>query len=290
MNDIGEKGGILRHGLKCLWPSEIAQQYYCEFYVHLKRLHPEIGIELAPLEVGEASHMALASQAETITLAEVEQRIRAGKTFTICEWVLEGIFQGVRIRGRPDYFAFEGKKATLVLDFKFSGAKEPFRNHEVQAQIYGLLAGSMAYSTAELCFGIVIFPPAGRGGDLREAAAAKAAMLQHLAHAGTLGKISDRCEQARKLLLASQTKKTTIESEGWKAFLYRYDEDKAARDLTWALGYWLDERGPIPVKRYPQKCFACPFNAVRLCHYALRPPDPAFMVHRSPDGRTFVSR
>jgi len=290
MNDISANAGILRHGLTYLWPSEIADQYYCEYKVHLKRLHPEVHIELPSLELGETSHTALVSQAEPVTSGEIEQSIRTGKKLVLCEWVLEGCFQGVRIRGRPDFFAFEGKKATLLLDFKFSGAKKPFLNHEVQAGVYALLAGNTAFSTEELCFGIVMFPPAGFGGSLRDAAATKVAMLQFLNKDGTLHKISERCEQARKALLTDRTKKTTIEAEGWKAFLFRYDANKAARDLTWALRYWLSEREPVPVKRYPRKCFACPLNAVGLCEHALQEPDPSFRVQRSPDGRIFVFR
>jgi hypothetical protein len=46
MNDIETKVETLRHGLTYLWPSEIADQWYCEYKVHLKRLHPEVRIEL----------------------------------------------------------------------------------------------------------------------------------------------------------------------------------------------------------------------------------------------------
>ena len=45
----------LRHGLNYLWPSEIAEQYYCEYKVHLKRIHPEVRVDLPPLELGEVS-------------------------------------------------------------------------------------------------------------------------------------------------------------------------------------------------------------------------------------------
>lgn len=290
MNDIGLHPGELRHGLSYLWPSEVAEQYYCEYKVHLKRLHPEVRIELPSLESGEASHVALASQAEPITSAEIEQSIRTGKKLALSEWILEGSFQGVRIRGRPDFFAFEGKKAVLLLDFKFSGAKRPFRDQEVQAELYALLAKRADFSTEELCFGIVLFPSAGIGGGLQEAASTKAEMLQLRNDDGTLCKIYERCEQAREALLIGRTKTVTVEGDSWTAFLYRFNAEKAARNLTWALGYWLAEREPIPVKRYPRKCFACPFNAVGLCEHALQEPDPDFKVERRADGRTFVFR
>jgi hypothetical protein len=290
MNDIGVNPGELRHGLSYLWPSEVAEQYYCEYKVHLKRLHPEVLIDLPPLEFGEASHAVLAGQAAPITPAEIDQSIRAGKKLALAEWTLEASFQGVRIRGRPDFFAFEGKKAALMLDFKFSGATRPFRDQEVQAELYALLAKCADFATEKLCFGIVLFPPARIGGGLHEAAPAKAEMLRLRNDDGTLHKIYERCKQVREALLIGRTKTKTVEGDGWTAFLYRFDGERAAKNLTWALGYWRGEREPIPVKRYPGKCFACPFNAAGLCQYALQAPDPGFKVQRMQDGRVFIFR
>jgi hypothetical protein len=285
----------LRHNLGCLWPSEIADQFYCEYKVHLKRLHPQVQLELPPLVLGEASHTALVSQAEPITHAEIEQSIRAGKELAICEWVLEGCIQGVSLRGRPDFFAFEGKKALLLLDFKFATAKWPYRDQQVQPQIYGLLAASMGFSTDDLWLGIVMFPPTRTAGNSSEAGSMNAAMLRFLNEEGTLHVIYQRCEEARSALLTSRARQKTIDSTGWKAFLYRYDAKKAESDLAWALGYWLGEREPVPVSqapwdRWPRKCSACPLNAAGLCEHAMEKPAPDFRVQRSPDGRVFVFR
>ena len=164
MNDVSTNARMLRHGLTCLWPSEIANQCYCEYKVHLTLLHPEVQIDLPPLELGEESHLALTGQAEPITAAEIEQSIQTGKKLAICEWVLEGCFHGVRIRGRPDFFALKGKKAPDTPTSN-SPAKTPFHDHEFQAAIYALLAESMGFSTDQLFLGIVMFPPSGRGGS-----------------------------------------------------------------------------------------------------------------------------
>jgi hypothetical protein len=115
-------------------------------------------------------------------------------------------------------------------------------------------------------------------------------MLQFLNEDGTLVKTYRRCEKARKALMAEGAERRTVESEGWKAFLFRYNRKKAEERLTWALGYWRSEREPIPEKKYENKCFACPMNATGLCKHALRPPDPNFKVHRQPDGQIFVYR
>jgi hypothetical protein len=179
-------------------------------------------------------------------------------------------------------------KAILLLDYKFSRAKRPYRNHKVQAEIYALLAESMGFSTEELCLGIVLFPQAGFGYGFQDTASAKADKLRSFRADGTLRRIYESCEQARTALLTGRDKPATIKSESWNAFLYRYNAKKAAKDLAWALEYWTGVREPIPQEDRPRKCFACPMNAVRLCEHALDEPDPGFRVQRSPDGQISV--
>src|SRR5262245_6574478 len=118
----------LRYGLACLWPSEMASQFYCEYKVHLQRSHPEVIVELPALEWGELSHTGLVSVAKPITQDEIAKAIRDGKELAICEWTLEGRFRDAPIRGRPDFFAFHGKKARMLLDFKFTGLDRPFKD------------------------------------------------------------------------------------------------------------------------------------------------------------------
>jgi len=152
----------LRHGLEVLWPSELADQYYCEYKVHLKHTHPEVEVESPALEVGTAGHEGLASVAQPISRAEIAEAIRTGKRLALCEWTLEGEVEQVRLRGRPDYLAFEGTNAELVLEFKFARFQRPFRSQEVQAAVYGLLAEKMGFSCEGLCYGIVRLPPQPR--------------------------------------------------------------------------------------------------------------------------------
>jgi len=280
----------LRYGLAYLCPSEIAGQFYCEYQVHLKRTHPEVDMQLKSLERGDVSHTSLVSQVPPITKAELEKTIQTGNRLAMCEWTLEGQFEGVRIRGRPDLFGFEGKKGLLLLDFKFGGGKQPFRHQEVQAETYVLLTESMGFSAEELCFGIVMFPGLRMKGSLSDMAQDKSARLQLFQTDGTLQRIYERCQQDRLELLKSGTKTLTVEADFWKVFLYRYDRLKAEKDLSWALGFWRSEREPIPVKRTPRKCFSCPFNAAALCQHALQAPDPKFEIQRRQDGRIIVAR
>jgi hypothetical protein len=279
----------LRHGLDCLWPSEIADQWYCEHKVHLQRLHPRLRYESRLLESGEARHADLAAQAEPLSSAQVEQAVREGKRLALCEWVLEGRYRGVPIRGRPDFLALEGRAATLLLDFKFSNARRPFPNHLVQAAAYGFLAEGAGFSARGLCVGVVLFPPGGRAAGPREAARAKEKVLRRLGEKGTLQEIHERCLEARGRLLQGKAAGLQVEGEGWRAFLQRYDRKRVEGHLAWALDYWQGRREPQPETVYDKKCFACPLNAAGLCEHALREPNPNFRVHRGEDGAVVVS-
>lgn len=280
----------LRYQLAQLWPSEIADQYYCEYKVHLGRTHPEVRVESLALDWGEANHAALASQAVPISPAEIERSIREGKKLALCEWTLEGVFRDVPIRGRPDFFAFEGTNAHLLLDFKFSGGDRPYRSQEVQAALYALLAESMGFATAALWYGIVLFPRRGARSNLEGAARTKEDRLRSLQANGTLAAICERGEETRKSLQPGRARKAIAEGTGWTLFLYRHDRAAAEKDLNWALGFWLGERAPVAEKRYARKCVACPFNAAGLCEQALAPAGDRFRVERGQEGTITISQ
>ena len=54
MSAAEAKPRTFRHGLSCLWRSEIGDQFYCEYKFHPKRIHPEIQVESPAVELGEA--------------------------------------------------------------------------------------------------------------------------------------------------------------------------------------------------------------------------------------------
>lgn len=278
----------IRYELTQLWPSEIADQLYCEYKVHLRRTHPEVQLDSLSLDWGEANHAALAAQAAPITEAEIEKSIREGKKLALCEWTLEGVFRDVTLRGRPDFFAFEGKNAQLLLDFKFSGGDRPYRSQEMQAALYALLAESMGFATADLCYGIVLFPRHGGRSSLEDAVRAKEQRLRSLQADGTLATLYQAGDKAHRAMLSGRGRRSAVEGAGWTLFLYRYDHSAAEKDLNWALDFWLGQREPLPEKRYPRKCAACPYNAVGLCEHALTSADARFSVQRGPEDKITV--
>jgi hypothetical protein len=280
----------LRYELECVNPSEIADQLYCEYKVHLSHLHPEVEVGLAAQELGEAGHSGLMSVAEPISQLQIEKAVREGRHLAVCEWTLEGVYKGVKMRGQPDYFEFEGKQGLLLLDFKFTRSQRLFRGQEFQAEVYSVLAGLAGFSTGALLCGVVRFPHQLSGASRNETAQAKADMLRKFQADGTLFKVQDRCAREREEMLRRGFTRRVAEDDGWEVHLARFDRGRAEAALDDALGFWLQEREPIPEGRYRNKCKACAYNAAGLCGYALMAPDPSFQVRREPDGKVLVSR
>jgi hypothetical protein len=280
----------LRYELESVSPSEIADQLYCEYKVHLSHLHPEVEVGLAAQELGEAGHSGLMSVAKPISRPEIDKAVEEGRHLAVCEWTLEGVYQGVKLRGEPDYFEFEGKQGLLLLDFKFTRSQRLFRGQEFQAEVYSILAGLAGFSTDELFCGVVRFPHQLTGANRDEVVRAKAEMLRKFQADGTLFKVQDRCAREREEMLARGFSKRVAEDAGWEVHLARFDRPRAEAALDDALGFWLKEREPVPESRIRNKCRACAYNAAGLCRYALAEADPTFRVRREPDGKVLVSR
>ncbi len=271
----------LRFELNCLWPSEIADQLYCEYKVHLKRTHPEVLLDLPALDAGEAGHTALTAELPAISPEAIDRAIEEGKRLAVCEWTMEGLCLGVKLRGRPDLFSFEGKEARLMLDFKFSKATRVFPGQKLQASLYALMAGSMGFDTAHLWYGVVLFP--------RTPAASKSERLQAFARDGTLRQVSEQCEAERRRR-GDKGRTATVRGQGWQAEMWRFDRAAVERELAPLLTYWLGERGAVPQTSSERKCIACPLNAVGLCEHALAPADEAFTVQAGAAGTVYVTR
>jgi len=279
----------LRYELDHLWPSEVADQMYCEYKVHLRRTHPEVQLGLPSLEIGEKAHTQLVSELPAVSPQQIDEAIRQGKRLALCEWTLEGECLGVKLRGRPDLFSFEGRAARLTLDFKFSSATRVFPGQKLQAALYALLAQSMGFDASELCFGVVLLPRPGQLGGLREALKFKEERLRALERPGLLTEIYERCEDARLGLLLGGRSRQVRRGE-WRAELFRHGRGETERQLAPLLEFWRKQRDARPQTESGRKCTACPFNAAGLCEFSLAAPDPAFQVRPGPDGTIFVSR
>jgi hypothetical protein len=160
-------------------------------------------------------------------LEELVARINSGASFG-CLFPLLAELEGVPVAGVPDILVFEGGRPAEVVELKtveripFS----PWRDHLVQAQVYGLLLDCMGFDCSTLKLSILYVR---RGWELLP--------LLSLAH---------KFENLREQLEEKYP-------NDLRTFTFGYSRAGAEGVVHWALSYWRGERDPVPT-RNPSKC------------------------------------
>jgi hypothetical protein len=258
--------------------STLANQFYCEMQVHLARSH-SLKTESAELAAGAAGHAAFEAEAEEISPEEIDQAITAGESLELVEMPLSAEVAGVRVVGRADRIHLEGRRARLVLEFKFSGRRELFPSHVVQVGAYGRMLEAMGFSTDRLVYAVAVLP---RGRKVTDGlATAIAARAFQVAKEGLSMTDARPPSGAPDPLLGLTARR--VDDEAYGLWVFRHHRARVERDLTWALQYWTGARPPEGTASRG-KCRACPFNAATLCAAAKAPPDGRYAVKRT-EGR-----
>lgn len=226
----------LRHRQLVAPASAIAAQYYCEVQVELTLARGEV---VTPeKDEGKRIHEEIIAM-KPAKLDELVERINSGARFG-CRFPLLAELEGVPVAGVPDILVFEGGRPAEVVELKtveripFS----PWRDHLVQAQVYGLLLDCMGFDCSTLKLSILYVR---RGWELPP--------LLSLAH---------KFENLREQLEEKYP-------NDLRTFTFGYSRADAEEAVRWALSYWRDERDPVPT-RNPSKCAKCVYRGE--CLYA----------------------
>jgi hypothetical protein len=248
--------------------STLANQYYCEMQVHLGTLH-DVRVTSAELAAGNEGHAKLEAEAEPISEEEVARRIEVGEKMGLVEFDLAGEVQGVPLMGRADRVQFEGSKARLLLEWKFSGRRDLYPTHVVQVEAYGTLLRASGFETSTLVHAVAVIPRGGpRPENMAELMAKRAA---ELAAAAPWAERKVRTNGAMPDPLAGLGVRR-LDTAAFTLFVFPHHELAAERDVSWALDYWKGARAPSRTTA-PSRCRACPYNAAGLCDVALSAPD-----------------
>lgn len=258
--------------------STLANQFYCEMQVHLARTHT-LRTESAELAAGAAGHAAFEAEAEEISAEEIQRSITAGEPLELVEMPLSAEVHGVRVVGRADRIHLTGRRAQMVLEFKFSSRRELFPSHVVQVEAYGRMLEADGFRTDGLVHAVAVLP---RGRDVTDGLAAEISRRAEIAAAQGLSATDARAPTGAPDPVQGLTVRR-VEEEAFGLWVFRHSRARAERDLGWALAYWSGKRAPEGT-RSRGKCRACPFNAARLCEVSQAPPDGRYAVQRT-EGR-----
>lgn len=248
-----------RYGLEAVWASDIADQLYCEKRVELRLLHPEVQKETAEQRAGSEAHEQLTARAVPVSEKQLREQLASGKRILLREFPFRGRIRGIPIIGKPDLVAFDGLKALLLADYKFSRRREPYPDHRLQLALYGLLLHQNKFDTSQLATVLVFLSP-----EQRQAG------VEHLEK-----QLLSTYNQLRNAVLGKHDSATHAEERA-ACFAYRFDLAGAKNLIEGPIGFWLGSRAAIPT-RHENKCKVCEFNAVGLCESALARANPVFV-------------
>ncbi|NHN60062.1 MULTISPECIES: PD-(D/E)XK nuclease family protein [Halorussus] len=221
-----------------LAPSRIAGQFYCEKKVDLTREHGDI--ETPAKTRGSKTHEKAAEDSEEVSDEEFWNALETGDRQVIVESPFVGEAADFLIGGIPDAVLFESQKPQLIFERKTTSRPDHlYKNQSIQAWLYGFILDSLGFETDDL----------------------KIAILSHeQSLAPETGK------ELQQSVIASYNKwefgdQKLTESPKSVLHLSEFSKVEYLEDLNWALGYWRDEREPIPTKK-AGKCRACEYNNV----------------------------
>lgn len=221
-----------------LAPSKIANQFYCEKKVDLAREHGEI--ETPAKTRGSETHEKAAEDSEKISDDEFWAALESGERQVIVESPFIGEAADFLIGGIPDAVLFEEQNPQLIFERKTTSRPDHlYKNQRIQAWLYGFILDSLGFDTDNLRIAI-------------------------LSHEQSLD--PETGKELQQLVMASY--------QGWELgdhelaqspqanlHLSEFSKVEYLEDLNWALGYWRNEREPIPTEK-AAKCRACEYNDV----------------------------
>jgi hypothetical protein len=254
--------------------SYFAEQAYCEKRVELWLQNPTMsGVISVPAKLeglpetqiqedlisnGKEFHEAVGTAATPLSPSEIAQAVQLGRSFALSESRLTGEYQGVRLRGRPDHVFFDGQQASCVLEYKITDSNQLQTSHRVQLLLYGYLLGQQNFNVDHLILVCVLIP-------------------RH--HETWLAKLTP--SRVRKFVTTIRTEAESLiaarpSRKNWQMRVevspdvhvtlrvFRYDPQRAKRELDFFTAYWLGSRDAVGTRK-ENKCAVCQYNRLKLC-------------------------
>jgi len=229
---IKEERGDLRFNNPFIKASDVALQYFCEKKVEMEYLHGKIKTERRIL--GTEAHEKLLEGSTKIKRKDLWKKIYKKVTVLASEMPLIAEYKGVALAGRPDSILFYRGFPLKIFEYKFSKSRRPFRDHHVQARVYGILLRNMGFDINHLFYAIVMADLTTK--DVRK-------LKQNVVDAA----------------IKNGPKEAVLTAENARIYINKFNQKDAEQDLDWAIGFWKKEREAIPT-RNPNKCRSCEHN------------------------------
>ncbi|WP_054848713.1 PD-(D/E)XK nuclease family protein [Vulcanisaeta sp. JCM 14467] len=237
---------MVRFGRSYVTVSEIAQQLFCEYKLHLSVI--EGRIQTPAMEMGIIIHDEV-FRGRRVNEEEFINAIRSNEV-VIATLPLVASIGGVNIIGIPDAVVFMGGVARAVIELKTSNKwlDRLFDSEHVQAQLYAYLISRLGLGVNPLVMVIKVKRDVGITDKLRR----------------------NMFSTAIKYLTSIAELPARVRFRDFVIYISEFDKSIEVH-LKWALDYWLMHREP---KAMPSigKCAVCEFND--RCPFRAYNPNP----------------
>lgn len=230
----------LEHDYHVVGPSTIARQYFCERKVDLRCQYGEIQTE--EKQLGAEIHEAQLIDMEKISTKELIKAIEQERVLIVQELPLSAEINDFPVMGRVDTVVFFQGRPRIVAELKnTTNYPRVYRNHRVQARMYGLLLDAVGFH----CSGL----------DLLIASQHVKARQRN----PPKGFYPKDLDQIIINLLSFGEVTRIRRKENYYRCLFSFEREQALKELEWATEYWQGNRDPKPT-RNTNKCKVCEYE------------------------------
>ena len=225
---------MIRFGRSYVTVSEIAQQFFCEYKLHIAIT--EGRVETPQMEMGVLIHDEV-FRGRSVSAEEFLGIVRSNPV-VVATLPLVFSIDGVTIMGVPDAVVFMNGTARAIVELKTSNKwlDRVFDNEYVQAQLYAYLVHKLGLGNNPL---VVIIKSRRDPGIVPD--------LRRRIYSTVIEYVSKAVEMPIKARF-----------RGFTMYVDNFDTSIEAR-LKWAIDYWLMRREP-QASPSPGKCLACEYR------------------------------
>ena len=208
---------------------------------------------------GKDFHESISHGAWSVSVSELENGLRAGQSIALAESSFQGDYDGLPLIGQPDAILFEGMRATHVLEYKVTDSDQLQQSHRVQLLLYGYLIAQQNFNVDNLIL-ICVLVPRCHGKWLGKLTPAKAQNFIEIIRIKAETLIASRPSRKNWHCLGL----TVHRDIRVNLRVFKYDREKAERELEFFTRYWRGEREAIPTTM-ARKCALCLYNLLEFC-------------------------
>jgi hypothetical protein len=227
---------------------KVAEQFYCEKQVDLALSHGDR--ENAQTSAGTEGHASATARSEAVPYDEFWDDVATDELVRYSEVPFSAEVAEVVLTGRTDLVEFQDGQPTAIVERKFTDRHQLYPDQEFQAWLYSYLLDVAGFDCENLRYAVLKIPR-----PLKAETDVLGMIDQHVLELMTEG-VTGTHQPFDEFGVYAHIH----DYRSTNRFASPYESRGLLEGLQWALGYWREEREPVPTS-VAGKCRGCDFRA-----------------------------